>query len=167
MTLVGDDRDGLDDDDRLDDDRFARLRAAGLLLRPPGPPASAPSSALRLLGDDVEVMAGALALGDPVGEATAAGYQNSWAFFDRWCHLRGYGDAASADEMVVVAFIAHQLDQGLSMSTIRGRLASIAYGFRIQGRPSPTDGALVARAKRNAARRARSATRQAAPYTAR
>jgi hypothetical protein len=81
--------------------------------------------------------------------------------FDRWCHTRDY--AAGADPIVVVEFIAGQIERGLSTSTIQRRLAAIAFGFRHEGRRTPTDAAVVQRETRNAARRVLEHRREAAP----
>ena len=63
----------------------------------------------------------------------------------------------------MLEFIAYQVEQGLAMSTIRGRLAAIAHAFRIQAKRSPTSSDIVVRATRNAARRVLEHRRQAAP----
>ena len=162
--------DGWDDSDDalvVNGDRFARLRDAGLPIRPDRPPATPSQAVTRLLADDVErveLSGGAMALlRDPIAASTEYGYHNDWAYFDRWCHTRGYGNAADANEVVVLEFIAYQVEHGLSMSTIRGRLAAIAHAFRIQAKRSPTSSDIVVRATRNAARRVLEHRRQAAP----
>lgn len=155
------------DDGDLDEDRFAGLRRAGLPLRADGPPARPSRAVERLLRSDVErveLTSGALSLlRDPVAAATEQAYVEDWKSFDRWCRDHGYGEANGANELVVLEFVAAQVERGLSMSTIRRRLAAIAYAFRLQGRASPTSSEVVVRATRNAARRVLERRRQAAP----
>jgi integrase len=73
----------------------------------------------------------------PIAESTRAVYRRHWRSFASWCEENGRAALPAAEETVQDFAIAQGAD-GMALSTIRGRLAAVAYVHREEGREDPT-----------------------------
>lgn len=68
--------------------------------------------------------------------ATRRAYKCDWADFAAWCERAG-AIALPAEPAVLASYLAQLADRGKKVSTIRRRLAAIAYAHRLKGLPLP------------------------------
>jgi site-specific recombinase XerD len=71
-------------------------------------------------------------------EATRRAYRSDWQDFARWCALHAV-EALPAAPATLAAYLAALADGGRRVSTIRRRLAAIAYAHRLKGLPVAHD----------------------------
>lgn len=94
-------------------------------------------------------------------DATRRAYKASWRAWESWCLNQGLSplEARPAD---VAAFLAAEAGQGLSLSTLRQRVAAIRHVCAANDRANPARAAIVDRTLAGIARgRARQSPRQA------
>jgi site-specific recombinase XerD len=99
-------------------------------------------------------------------DATRRAYRSDWADFVRWC------DGCSrpslpADPLTLAAYVAELADNGRKYSTIRRRVAAIAYAHRLKALAPPDSAEPVKAVLRGIRRRIGVAVERKAPATAR
>ena len=99
-------------------------------------------------------------------EATRRAYRSDWEDFAAWCAGSG-ADPLPAAPATLAGYIAQLADRGKKVSTIRRRLAAIAYAHRLKGYPGPTDAEPVKAVLAGIRRRIGVAVERKAPATAR
>lgn len=99
-------------------------------------------------------------------DATRRAYKSDWQDFADWCSRNGLA-ALPASPASIATYIAQLADRGRKVSTIRRRLAAIAYAHRLKDCPGPTDAEPVKAVLSGIRRRVGVAVERKAPATAR
>jgi site-specific recombinase XerD len=99
-------------------------------------------------------------------EATRRAYRSDWQDFAAWCSGHGVAELPAAPA-ALASYIAQLADRGKKVSTIRRRIAAIAYAHRLKGFPVPTDAEPVKAVLSGIRRRIGVAVTRKAPATAR
>jgi len=99
-------------------------------------------------------------------EATRRAYRSDWQDFARWCAVHAV-EALPAAPATLAAYLAQLADRGRRVSTIRRRLAAIAYAHRLKGLPVAHDTEAVRAVMAGIRRTVGVAVTRKAPATAR
>lgn len=99
-------------------------------------------------------------------EATKRAYRSDWQDFVGWCDRSGAA-ALPASAATLAGYLAQLADSGKKVSTIRRRVAAIAYAHRLKDLPSPHDAEPVRAVLSGIRRRIGVAVERKAPATAR
>jgi site-specific recombinase XerD len=99
-------------------------------------------------------------------EATRRAYRSDWQDFAAWCAGNGLAELPAAPP-TVAGYIAQLAERDRKVSTIRRRLAAIAYAHRLKGFPGPQDAEPVKAVLSGIRRRIGVAVERKAPATAR
>lgn len=98
------------------------------LASSPSPPAPAITDELRSARDYAAA---------EKSDATRLAYGRDWQDFVGFCDARGVALALPADGATLAAYVASLADRGRKWSTIRRRVAAIAYAHRLKGLTPP------------------------------
>ena len=99
-------------------------------------------------------------------DATRRAYRSDWSDFVRFCDGLGVV-SLPAPESALATYVAHLADAGRKYSTIRRRVAAIAYAHRLKGHAPPDAAEPVKAVLRGIRRRIGVAVERKSPATAR
>jgi site-specific recombinase XerD len=97
--------------------------------------------------------------------ATRRAYGSDFRIFQAWCAARSVAPLPATPE-TVAAFLAYEVDRGISASTIGRRVAAIRYAHKLAGLAVPTDSEVVKATVRGIRRSLGTAPRKKTPATA-
>lgn len=99
-------------------------------------------------------------MGASKSDNTKRAYKTAWSEFVAFCER---GGKSTEDVGAVVDYLTALADRGQRVSTIRVKLAAIAFAYRTRGLTSPTDSEAVRILMQGIARKLKSAANQKAP----
>jgi site-specific recombinase XerD len=98
-------------------------------------------------------------------DATRRAYRSDWIDFTAWCEGTGLA-AMPCSQATLASYLAQLADRGKRVSTIRRRVAAIAYAHRLKGETSPHDSEAVRAVLAGIRRKVGVAVKRKAPATA-